>query len=139
MLLPDDAVPVLISSESGRDWAPTAKATQPRLPQVRDSLHQQRFVEPLFRVFGEHANPGALAASNAEARAASLRRANFSFRVPSLADPLVETIASVPAAGNVTAAAAAAAADAVEADTAAEPEPAGWLPNKFFYSPDGCE
>lgn len=111
--------------------------------QVRDTVHHKRFVEPLFRVFG--AAPGAGAASNVAARAASLHRRNSSLRLNpaaagmlrgSTAAAVADAVAAVPEAG--------AAEDGAGvlpplAAASERDEPEGWLPEKFYYSPDGCE
>lgn len=97
--------------------------------QVRDSVHHKRFVEPMFRVFGS--SPGADAVANAAARAASLRRGNSSMRL-SLAASAAAAVAAVPDA------AAPASLDG-SAPIAEAEEPVGWLPEKYYYSPDGSE
>lgn len=102
--------------------------------QVRDSMHHKRFVEHLFQVTG--AAPGEDARANVAARAASLIRRD-------------STLVLSQAAGAASASAAPGGLPAVAAEDdsgseAAAPvfteaEPVGWLPEKFYYSPEGRE
>eukprot|EP00892_Ulva_mutabilis_P010433 jgi/Ulvmu1/7762/UM039_0070.1 len=150
---PESMVTMLVRADFGGLLAPTTALPGvamlwlaplvKSLIQVRDTLHQKRFVDPLFNVVGEP--PAAAAASRSPSRVAS--NVGPLQRLASSLSMRLGAAVSAAAASDAAAAAVAAADDdsggvaaaAEEAGATGAEEPVGWLPERFYYQPPGHE